>query len=488
MRFYTTEQLSANRELTPEGYLLCKAVPMARTGTMLYGPGEIPIKPAKGTQVVRVHRRPEDVFNPISMASYVGKPFCDDHPADDVIPKNWKHLTKGIVFDPRQGVGDMADVVLGDILITDPDVIEMVRDNDKVEISAGYDADYEEIAPGEGFQKNIIINHVALVADGRCGPRCRIGDANPKENTRMAKLHDLLLRAFKAKDAAEFENISKEADPLSLGGEPDGHHIHLHLGGGAATEKDEGSMNTPPPAAAGAAGAAAGGGGGEGGMAEVIALLKQLITMQGGAQGQGAPNVPPTGTPNEDAAKKAADEAEAERKRKEMEDDETISSALEMESPPGTDDRARKAKDSMYLADAWQTLVSQIEIVTPGARFPTFDSAARPAVTYTKICGMRTETLDRAYQRPELSRVIDAMNGGRRPDFKKMTCDAARAMIASVALEAGRLNNRAGVGDAQPTFGTIAARAGTIGGGGVKGAIATPADLNAMARKLYNRT
>ena len=44
------------------------------------------------------------------------------------------------------------------------------------EVSLGYDADYEQTAPGVGRQTNIIGNHVALVERGRCGPRCAIGD------------------------------------------------------------------------------------------------------------------------------------------------------------------------------------------------------------------------------------------------------------------------------------------------------------------------
>lgn len=477
MRFYTTERLSANRELTPEGYLLCKDVPLARTGTMLYGPGETPIKPAKGSQAVRIHRRPEDVFCPTSLASYAGKPFCDDHPEDDVTPKNWKDLTKGIVFTPHQGVGDQADVVLGDILITDPATIELVKDNEKVEISAGYDADYEEVAPGEGYQKNIIINHVALVADGRCGPRCRIGDtANPKERKSMnASIYALLHRAFKAKDAGELEQIANEADP-GAGGEGGEHHVHVHLGGGAKAGGDEEGAGMPPPG--GAPGGGAGGGDMETRMAAMEAALQKIMQMLSGGNGA------PAGDPDPAGDKAAKDAEEAERVRKEMEDDETVT-GLGMEAPPGTEDKARNAKDSAYLADAWQVLVSQVEIIVPGARFPTFDSAARPAVTFTKICGMRVETLDRAYQNAKLAPAIDAMNGGRKPDFAKMTCDAARIMIASVAREAGRLNN-AGVQDTD-TFGSVAARQGTLGGGGVKGKMLTPADLNAAARKLYNR-
>jgi hypothetical protein len=39
--FYTTFQLSKKQALTPEGFLLCMDVPIARTGELIYTPGEI---------------------------------------------------------------------------------------------------------------------------------------------------------------------------------------------------------------------------------------------------------------------------------------------------------------------------------------------------------------------------------------------------------------------------------------------------------------
>ncbi len=42
MSYYTTSRLSERLEMTPEGYLLCKAVPIARTGALEYLPEEVP--------------------------------------------------------------------------------------------------------------------------------------------------------------------------------------------------------------------------------------------------------------------------------------------------------------------------------------------------------------------------------------------------------------------------------------------------------------
>lgn len=468
---------------------------------MIYGPGETPIQPAPGDNRVRIYRHPEEVFSPKTIASYAGKALVDDHPDDDVTPINWRTLAMGIILNPRQGVGDQADLIVGDVMVTDPDVIKLIEDNEKVELSAGYDADYEQTAPGEGVQKNIIVNHVALVDSGRCGPRCKIGDhaTKPKEKKRMATMDSvraLLQKAFKAKDAAELEPLEKEAEGMLVGGEGGeggDHHVHVHLpaagGGSESANKDD----LEP----------AGGGEEPDRMDEVEDLLDALCEKLGVGDtaardkrralrdkrykdrtGKDRVRTTPDAEGETAEEKRAREEKEA--KDKAMKDDETIEGALEMEAPPGTGDMARKAKDSAYLGDAFQLLLSQIEIISPGARAPTYDSAARPAVTYSKMCGMRTETLSRAYSTNDaLKTFMDSMNGGQTPNFTKMTCDSARMMIAAVATEASRLHNSGGNNEVVPGFGAYTAKQGSAGGLGVKGKIMTPADLNRMAAERY---
>ncbi len=54
MNYYTTNQLSKRLEITPEGYLLCRAVPIARTGALEYLPEEVPPEIAAGaSQLIR---------------------------------------------------------------------------------------------------------------------------------------------------------------------------------------------------------------------------------------------------------------------------------------------------------------------------------------------------------------------------------------------------------------------------------------------------
>jgi len=85
--------------MTPEGFLLCEDVPIARTGVMFYGPDETPIE-ANKDGLVRIMREAEDVFSPETIASYHGKSVVDDHPNEDVTPLNWKELTVGVCMNP----------------------------------------------------------------------------------------------------------------------------------------------------------------------------------------------------------------------------------------------------------------------------------------------------------------------------------------------------------------------------------------------------
>lgn len=179
LRFYTAESLSATskRAWTPEKYLLCQQVPIARLGVLLYGKGEIPVQ-AGADGIIRIIRDEAEVFHPNAILSYAGKPLTDEHPPAKVSPDNWIQYSKGTVLNPHRGDGNTedSDLLYADLLIQDRQTINDVLAG-KVEVSAGYDAEYEQVRPGEGRQHNIIGNHVALVVKGRCGTICSIGDA-----------------------------------------------------------------------------------------------------------------------------------------------------------------------------------------------------------------------------------------------------------------------------------------------------------------------
>jgi hypothetical protein len=181
MDFYAPEMLGKTRALTPEGFLLCKGVALARTGTQMYNSTEIPLEPNSAGQI-HIDRLPEEVFREETIASFVGKPVTVTHPEEFVSPENWKEKAVGTVQNPRRGTGIEDDLLIGDLLITDVAAIAYVN-KDMPDLSAGYESDYEQAEPGHGIQRNIVGNHVALVERGRAGPRCAIKDGVPVERT-----------------------------------------------------------------------------------------------------------------------------------------------------------------------------------------------------------------------------------------------------------------------------------------------------------------
>lgn len=230
VKFHAPAVLSDKQAMTPEGYLCCYDVPIARTGMMLYGADEVPeLEPQGG--IVRVDREPDQVFRDITIKSFEGKPVTNDHPEEDVTSANWKRLAVGTVQNVRRGVGLQDNLLLADLLITDKEAIEAVRDG-KREVSCGYDAKFEQTSPGRGRQLNILGNHVALVDKGRCGARCAIKD---KETTTMTEKSwkDRLKAAFTLRDEKAIDTILAEGEGSGSGGNGGGVHVHI---GATATD------------------------------------------------------------------------------------------------------------------------------------------------------------------------------------------------------------------------------------------------------------
>jgi len=211
MMYYITEQLSEHIGETPEGFLLCKDVPLTRTGVFEYTASEVPVE-ASLDGMVKIQRDDDEVFAQNTIASFEGKPVTINHPEGMVTPENWSELAHGVVQNVRRGDGEQADLLLGDLLITTKKGIELVKSGLR-EVSCGYDAQYEQIEKGKGKQREIIGNHVALVTKGRAGNRCTIQDSGDKENTITTK-EDIY--KMKAKDL--FKRIfpkSRFADALA---------------------------------------------------------------------------------------------------------------------------------------------------------------------------------------------------------------------------------------------------------------------------------
>jgi hypothetical protein len=134
-------------------------------------------------------------------------------------------------------------------------------------------------------------------------------------------------------------------------------------------------------------------------------------------------------------------EEEEEDKKKKAEDANTkIEGALEEEAPPGTNDAARKARDSAYLEDSFSDSVALAEIIAPGVSIPTFDKKLDPGKTYDTLCKFRRTVLDLAYGRPETRGVMDEILGGN--ELSKLNCSRVRDVFRAVGVYKKNENNR----------------------------------------------
>ena len=215
MLVYYGTRLSENiSRREPEGYLLCLNVPVARTGVQEYLPEELGIPPPGGnpSALIPVYRPEEEVFSPECAASFEGMPVTNDHPADGVTLDNIRFLQKGHVHNVRRGSGDESDLLLADLIITDPYLIDLILMEGKREISCGYTYRLCE-ENGRYVQRSIRGNHIAVVDSGRAGPRVRIIDSKPeRRNITMKKSLSKIL-ARMAKDG-NFEEVAEFIDEL----------------------------------------------------------------------------------------------------------------------------------------------------------------------------------------------------------------------------------------------------------------------------------
>lgn len=156
-------------ETTSEGYLRvwCKA---ARTGTQLY-------RRADGSQV-REYRPPEEVGKPEALATFGMTPVTYEHPPVLLDSGNTKKFQIGYSGSQVRFNDGFVEVAL---VVTDKDSIERIQKGDAREVSAGYKVDFDP-TPGitpegesyDGVQRNIRVNHIAVVPRGRAGPEVRL--------------------------------------------------------------------------------------------------------------------------------------------------------------------------------------------------------------------------------------------------------------------------------------------------------------------------
>jgi len=418
----TVEKIGRSRERTPEGYLLCRDVALGRTGVMIYVEGEIPDLKAKPDGVIYVVRTPEELFSDVTISSGNGKPVAIGHTM--IFPDNFAEFSKGSGFNLHRGTGTEDDLLLGDLLIQDEDAIEAVEGG-LVEISLGYDADYRQSEPGKAEQYNIVINHIALVENGRCGPRCAIGDTAMAFNSIAARIR----KAFYTKDEAALEKALCEGTKDEIGdpaADPGSHHVIVNVHGNqpavvAESEKPKEAVDEDPAAVEADP------------MKAVMEMLTKIDARLTAVEGAVAKSGEAEATETKEEPAAAVDEDKPlEVEKKDEKDGGTADDAEEEEKK----DEKKPTTDSASTAAAILEVKARAEILVPGVKFPTFD--AKDAKITESLCAFRRRVLKHAATHDGASSKIVKPLLGAGTDLKAMTCDAVNIAFhaASDAMRA----------------------------------------------------
>ena len=212
MLCYYGNKISPHITKTPEGFLICHDVPLARLGPMQYRAAELGL-PGNPEQIITVNRYAEDVFAPAAIASFEGKDVTAGHPPENLTADTWAAYARGHVENVRR----QEDFLVGDLIIKDSQLANEVQSGAVREVSAGYTAEF--LPDGDCLkQTNIRGNHVAVVPRGRAGHDVAIKDAAPsaeKEREKMSKLMEAWLnlfgRAAKEMEGPELQQLSAHA-------------------------------------------------------------------------------------------------------------------------------------------------------------------------------------------------------------------------------------------------------------------------------------
>lgn len=172
---FTDAVVVAGTRRRDDGYLVADAR-VARTGIQLYAGAEVG---RPDLDVVRVYRPGDEVFAEDTLKSAAHRPVTNDHPPEHVNSKNWKRFSVGQTGDEVAGEGIYIRVPL---MVSDEAAIADIEAG-KRELSAGYTCRLEwadGTTPGgeayDAIQRDIRLNHVAIVRRGRAGSEVRIGD------------------------------------------------------------------------------------------------------------------------------------------------------------------------------------------------------------------------------------------------------------------------------------------------------------------------
>ena len=206
-------------ETTPQGYLKTTAK-ITKGAILKYYGHEIGLTDSRANKLVDVNRTIEELSKPDTLKSIDGMPITITHPdKKSVDATDWKNKTVGHVQNPRAE----GNYIVCDAYIQDASAIELLKNKDIRELSVGYEPSDIQEDNGKFYHKNIRVNHIAIVAEGRAGSDCRLNDSKPKitgaksmpkKNKLLALIDSFRKRLNDAEGELSREEINKQIDEL----------------------------------------------------------------------------------------------------------------------------------------------------------------------------------------------------------------------------------------------------------------------------------
>jgi hypothetical protein len=176
-------QLQSTREITPEGFLKAKAI-ITKVGVQVYRASDFNL--GLPNQLINVFRSPATVFNPETINSVKLKSITFDHPMENVDANNYKQYEIGKVGETVEQIDN--EHLGASIIINDAEIVRKILNKEIEELSLGYDASiiaetgvYNGQPYDYRFDGAMLINHLAIVEDARCGDSVKILDKGDEE-------------------------------------------------------------------------------------------------------------------------------------------------------------------------------------------------------------------------------------------------------------------------------------------------------------------
>lgn len=189
MQFFDAAEIVGTR-MTADGYLVADCR-VARGGNVQRYAGFEVGRP--DVPFVDVYRPEDEVFRQDVLASFAYRPVTIDHPSEAVTADNWRRHAVGQTGGEVVRDGEFVRVPM---VLMDKDAIKAVSGG-KREISMGYASELEfsdgvtpSGQPYQAVQRNLRMNHAAVVEKGRAGSLCRIGDERTPKGGQSPALNE----------------------------------------------------------------------------------------------------------------------------------------------------------------------------------------------------------------------------------------------------------------------------------------------------------